>query len=426
MKKLIAISFIFAFAYMAKAQIYTPVLITTPNQTSFYAGSLTSSDYTTNQKNDIKEFWLECYNDRITYKGEATYQYNCHAYAWRVSEGGSKVWINTPDDDNYWEDCSYVEVISQSDATKVSYGGPCYQMWGTCIDTTYTNPCDHSAITTSSLDYFISKWGASPRFLHHKDDCPYSTEDIHYYSILYISGPTNLCANGGEYRVLNAPPGSYVSWSYSNNITSYYGGNTWIALRATSNGEGWVEATINTIGCGNITLPRITVWAGIPTAYNFYTEVNGQEVEYYDVALICPYITSCLDARSEVEEMGTTNYTWHLPSWYSPSGSFGSNGICFNPNGTIGSTITADVTNSCGTGYGVIQIYLGNNGCKGMYQYVISPNPVITELSIEQLTNEEATGREVLQPVEIFDESGVKDSYDNSYTVEIWHEKKEK
>ena len=150
MKKFIAISFIFAFAYMANAQIYTPVLVATPNQTYFYAGSLTSSDYTTNQKNDAKNFWLNCYNNRITYEGEATYQYNCHAYAWHVSEGGGKVWINTPNDDDYWEDCSYMEVTNQSDATKVSFGGPCDQMWGTCLDTTYTNPCDHSAITTSS------------------------------------------------------------------------------------------------------------------------------------------------------------------------------------------------------------------------------------------------------------------------------------
>ncbi len=142
--------------------------------------------------------------------------------------------------------------------------------------------------------------------------------------------------------------------------------------------------------------------------------------------MICPNITSCLDAWLEVEEMSATNYTWHLPSWYSGNGSFGSNGICFNPNGTIGSSITADVTNSCGTGYGVLQIYFGNNGCRSSYQYAISPNPASTELTVEQLTAEEAVGRGVLEPAEVYDLSDTKDADDGSYTLEIWHEKKGK
>jgi len=249
-----------------------------------------------------------------------------------------------------------------------------------------------------------------------------------YTALPTISGTELLCSTGATYSVPDAPSGTYIYWNYdTTKITSYYGGNTWIALRSIGNGKGWVEASyIPFTGCDTIHLPRMTVWAGIPTAYNFYTEVNGDEVEYYETALICPNITSCLDAWTEVEEMSTTNYTWHLPSWYSGNGSFGSNGICFNPNGTIGSSITADVTNSCGTGYGVIQIYLGNNGCSRSYQYAISPNPASTLLTVDQLTAEEATGRSVLEPAEVYDLSDTKDSDDGSYTVEIWHEKKGK
>ena len=244
----------------------------------------------------------------------------------------------------------------------------------------------------------------------------------------YISGSTNLCSSGGQYSVVNAPANSYVQWSYdTTKITSYYGGNTWIALRAIGNGEGWVEACIPPVTCGDtIHLPRMTVWAGIPTAYSFYTEVNGQEVDYYDVALICPNITNCFDSWPYVEEMGTTNFNWHLPSWYSPSGGFGANGLCFNANGTVGSSITADVTNSCGTGYGVLQIYFGNNGCSRSFQYTISPNPASSLLTVEQLTAEEAVGRTVLEAAEVYDLSDSKDADDGSYTVEIWHEKKGK
>ena len=104
----------------------------------------------------------------------------------------------------------------------------------------------------------------------------------------------------------------------------------------------------------------------------------------------------------------------------------GANGLCFNANGTVGSSITADVTNSCGTGYGVIQLYLGDNGCSRSYQYAISPNPTSTVLTVEQLTAEEAVGRSVLEPAEVYDLSDTKDADDGSYTVEIWHEKKGK
>ena len=103
----------------------------------------------------------------------------------------------------------------------------------------------------------------------------------------YISGPSNLCTSGSTYSVVNAPSGSYVSWSFSSNIQSYYGGNTWIALRAIGNGAGWVQATITNTNCGNITLPRMAVWAGIPTAYSFFHRSKWGRSEYYDVELIC-------------------------------------------------------------------------------------------------------------------------------------------
>lgn len=114
MKKLIILLPFCVYTYLVNAQSYTPVIVETPNQTSFYADSLTSGDLTSTQKNDARNFWLNCYNNRITYINEATYKYNCHGYAWNVSEGGSKVWIDTPDDDKYWDDCSYLEVTNQT------------------------------------------------------------------------------------------------------------------------------------------------------------------------------------------------------------------------------------------------------------------------------------------------------------------------
>ena len=96
--------------------------------------------------------------------------------------------MNRPEESEYWKDNSYVKVLNKSSATKVSFGGfipnTNYTSW-------YSSDYDHSAVTTSSTDILISKWGPSPRFKHHINDCPYLTTDLNYYapSPPVISGP---------------------------------------------------------------------------------------------------------------------------------------------------------------------------------------------------------------------------------------------
>jgi hypothetical protein len=46
----------------------------------------------------LKNYWLSFYSNKISYVGEATKKYNCHAYAWHITEGGDTVWIYS---DNY-------------------------------------------------------------------------------------------------------------------------------------------------------------------------------------------------------------------------------------------------------------------------------------------------------------------------------------
>jgi len=45
-----------------------------------------SGDYSSNKKRELKNYWLNRYNNRITYLGEATKKYNCHTYAWHLSK----------------------------------------------------------------------------------------------------------------------------------------------------------------------------------------------------------------------------------------------------------------------------------------------------------------------------------------------------
>jgi len=87
----------------------------------------------------------------------STREYNCHGYAWSVSEGGPQVWIGYDPpagaEEVYWSDGSY-DQLSEALATKVSYSG------------------DHSAITSGTPNYYYSKWNKYPLMYHHKDYTP--------------------------------------------------------------------------------------------------------------------------------------------------------------------------------------------------------------------------------------------------------------
>lgn len=82
---------------------YSPVTIQTPKGSNVTAGSFTGTDWDSTRKVEIRDYWEDYYDNRITYKGEATKKYNCHSYAWNVIEGGDTVWIDQPEEEEYWD-----------------------------------------------------------------------------------------------------------------------------------------------------------------------------------------------------------------------------------------------------------------------------------------------------------------------------------
>ena len=93
----------------------------------------------------MKNELLNRYNNRIIYVSEATWSFNCHAYAWYLSEGKKdKVWIGTFEVPRFWEDGSYIPASSSSESSKVYFP----------LD-------DHSAIMTTYNGFILykSKWG---------------------------------------------------------------------------------------------------------------------------------------------------------------------------------------------------------------------------------------------------------------------------
>ncbi len=105
-------------------------------------------EMTSGDKNDWSDYVETNYPNATELNApSATTSYNCHAYAWHVSEGGDKVWIgyyqNEQDhEDIYWTDGSYIRLNSESGADKISY---------------YED--NHSAIQTSTQGTYKSKWG---------------------------------------------------------------------------------------------------------------------------------------------------------------------------------------------------------------------------------------------------------------------------
>lgn len=105
-----------------------------------------------------------------TFISNASATYNCHSYAWNISDGGSRCWINAAKKltyDNlmkYWTNDYYGQTSNENNATKIFY---------------YKS--DHSAIKSSVAGMYESKWGKLPHMRHAPNYGPYNNMDTRYY-----------------------------------------------------------------------------------------------------------------------------------------------------------------------------------------------------------------------------------------------------
>lgn len=103
---------------------------------------------------------------------KASQLYNCHSYAWNLSEHGDTIcWINanrTSENDNiktYWSNDYFSKVYEgHPNIKKIFY----YQS-------------DHSATTSNVEGMYISKWGRGPLVRHAPGYGPYDNMDKRYY-----------------------------------------------------------------------------------------------------------------------------------------------------------------------------------------------------------------------------------------------------
>ncbi|PID89556.1 MAG: hypothetical protein CSA05_01475 [Bacteroidia bacterium] len=93
--------------------------------------------------------------------------------------------------------------------------------------------------------------------MHHKNDCPYSVEDLHYYVRPIISGTSIVC-NQATYSIANLPAGASVTYTLywnsglSPKLTSNFPEPTMCLIENTHHypATGTLKASIN-IGTGN-------------------------------------------------------------------------------------------------------------------------------------------------------------------------------
>lgn len=140
---------------------------------------------------------------------DQTATYNCHSYAWNMSDGGPVCWINAntrvgSNNDNiekYWTNDYYWETPSEVYAQKIFY---------------YLE--DHSAVKSMVSGMYESKWGIGPLVRHAPGYCPYGSARKYYthnitYGFLTCSNGNGIIEPGDCYFYYpEQEPASIVSY----------------------------------------------------------------------------------------------------------------------------------------------------------------------------------------------------------------------
>jgi len=307
----------------------------------------------------------------------ATTSYNCHGYAWHVSEGGSNRWIGfyyweQDDEDIYWtaQNPSYIET-TEPYASKISY---------------YED--NHSAIQTSTQGIYISKWGEGPLMRHARDyGLPdYEMDHRKYYRLNpYVTGSSDeLCANSQRtYSSDTEITGSDYYWTRNESLLDYVSGQDSPDYRVKGKsgvkGNAWVQLQITTPS-DEVATNKKYFWVGVPIITN--KKVDGGY--YYPGMQICPG-DHALNVTPVGGDAGTA--TWTVP----PGIVYfvGINELDFTfPSSASGVAITTRSTNTCGTGSNS-SFYLTKKyyGCSRSYAMTVYPNPASDNVTITMIEN---------------------------------------
>lgn len=383
MKKNIFISLIFLINYLnSYTQSWQSTTIQTPTGVNISAQKWIGSLYNSSDIAYWNFYWTNGHNVEII--EDASPFYNCHGYAWHNIEGkmAQSDLVNIDDRnpnngselhviEKYYSSSSpaYKQVSSNSKANlKVSY-----------------YPSDHSAVTTSNPNYFISKLAYGPLVKHTPWDIPFvANGTIKYYDLndvqinVSYNNTTLLCDGDNRYlNCLNFSDADFIyNWNTSSVIDKISGiGTRYLTIDGSSGngGEGTVSLTVTSPSGLTATSNIVTFpWVGKPKINSQIPLAYYPSGGYNNICNLQTYTTNMI-------VNGATNVTWEriaaspsTTTWYQSG-----NNISFYfwaVNQTAVFRITA--SNSCGTtsyDFGFKSIQCGTDPCE--MDYLISPNP---------------------------------------------------
>lgn len=319
--------------------------------------------YMSNEEKDYWSWYVSYYYPNATevsYRS-ATRNYNCHGYAWRVSEGGSQVWIGLagydpdPEDveDIYWDDGSYVET-TEANASKISY---------------YLG--NHSAIQTATQGIYISKWDYRCLMQHARDYGPaaYQMGYRKYYRLNpYVTGSsTELCETVERTFSSNmAISGSTYSWTKDNSYLDYVSGAGTTGYRVEAkndvDGYAWLRLQITTPSGEIAYTPYHYVWVGKPLP----SIVGPDEIDCYSPEWY--FVDN--DSRQWSDFQWSTDYNMEIIST--------TTGYKAEAQGLDEGygQIFVEVTNDCGSNENRLVVYVN---CS---KFLLSPNPASDNVKV--------------------------------------------
>ena len=136
-----------------------------------YAGTVStprgSSVAVTVMTSELSSATITSYNNYVasnypsaTRETNASRKYNCHSYAWYSSSTSNDRWMNSPGDNQYWNDGSY------------THWHPPY-IWFSDMKLSWGQD-DHSGRWVGTGGSVRSKWGQLPRMYHAPAYTPYN------------------------------------------------------------------------------------------------------------------------------------------------------------------------------------------------------------------------------------------------------------
>uniref|UniRef100_UPI003216E0A6 T9SS type A sorting domain-containing protein n=1 Tax=uncultured Draconibacterium sp. TaxID=1573823 RepID=UPI003216E0A6 len=330
--------------------------------------------------------WIEVNDSRAVKKAPATSHYNCHAYAWHISDGGDdkNTWLNNTGTNlsKYWTNDAYSSTSVIGDYTKIFYG-----------------PADHSAISLSSSNLVKSKWGWWGLYEHALTDCPFSDGAVFAYYSVPLSGDNIVCTSK-TYSTVNISDATY---SWSGDKVSINGTTYSESASKTQEGSGWVQCQISSPYSGTtISTATKNIWVDQPTNNDIDMIVRFGNFPYNELCVNMPQ--SIAAGHPDASEQGITKFIWDFGDWdsYCTGYDIPVNGIensipefVLSPYSPSSQVIRVTAYNTCGAKpiqYGKSKQFYAID-CYGGYYLAISPNPTSgeTTLSIEEGSPEEPT-----------------------------------